>query len=308
MVGGIMNDLTGKKFGRWTVLERDYEIIKTLAQSRPYWKCQCECGTIKSIRGSHLTSGTTLSCGCLRKDNKIIDISGQRFGKLIVIGINKDYKNFNSNERGSYWNCLCDCGNECIRSRDSLIKEGLHSCNHCLGKIDLTGERRNMLVAMYPVRKSNNGTTVWHCKCDCGNEIDYDTIQFNTRKSCGCTSQKSKGEIVIEQILKDNNIKYIFNKVYFKDLILSSGYLGRYDFILLDENNNPYRIIEFDGEQHYKENPLFSNKATLQERQHNDKIKNQYALSHNIPLVRIPYYYLKRITLKTIIGDEFLIE
>ena len=31
MVGGIMNDLTGKKFGRWTVLERDYEIIKTLA-------------------------------------------------------------------------------------------------------------------------------------------------------------------------------------------------------------------------------------------------------------------------------------
>lgn len=49
-MGRPLIDLTGKKFGYLTVLELD----KTKKSNAKYWKCQCECGTIKSIQGAHL--------------------------------------------------------------------------------------------------------------------------------------------------------------------------------------------------------------------------------------------------------------
>lgn len=54
-------DLTGRKFGRLTVIEF-YGCNK---YGQPIWSCQCDCGTIKQITSSDLRSGSTLSCGCL---------------------------------------------------------------------------------------------------------------------------------------------------------------------------------------------------------------------------------------------------
>jgi len=54
-------DLTGKVFGRWTVLRQDGEHVK-----RRYI-CQCECGTISSVRGDSLERNSR-SCGCLQKE------------------------------------------------------------------------------------------------------------------------------------------------------------------------------------------------------------------------------------------------
>ena len=39
--------------------------------------------------------------------------------------------------------------------------------------------------------------------------------------------------------------------------------------------------------------------------QKRDKIKNEYALSHNIPLVRIPYWERDKITLEMILGSTY---
>ena len=58
-----MQDLTGKKFGRLTVLELAYK-----KGYEKYYKCQCECGTIKYIRSNSLTCGHSLSCGCLHSE------------------------------------------------------------------------------------------------------------------------------------------------------------------------------------------------------------------------------------------------
>ena len=55
-------DLTSQKFGKLKVLELDEELSKNMEHY--YWKCQCECGNIKSIRGSHLTTQAITSCGC----------------------------------------------------------------------------------------------------------------------------------------------------------------------------------------------------------------------------------------------------
>ncbi len=55
-------DLTGKKFGKLTVIcELDQRDIKT---NRIIWKCKCDCGNIKEIRGSSLQYGASKSCGC----------------------------------------------------------------------------------------------------------------------------------------------------------------------------------------------------------------------------------------------------
>jgi hypothetical protein len=56
-------DLTGKQFGRLTVLG--------IGQSpQIYWKCRCECGEEKVVTGDKLRSGWTQSCGCLQRDRQ----------------------------------------------------------------------------------------------------------------------------------------------------------------------------------------------------------------------------------------------
>jgi len=53
-------DLTGKTFGRLTVLRRD----PNNHGPHPYWECECTCGTRKSFNGQNLRTGHTKSCGC----------------------------------------------------------------------------------------------------------------------------------------------------------------------------------------------------------------------------------------------------
>lgn len=58
-------DLTGKTFGRWTVIARNFD------SKRPYpvWNCKCSCGKEKpEIPTSALKNGVSLSCGCLRRE------------------------------------------------------------------------------------------------------------------------------------------------------------------------------------------------------------------------------------------------
>lgn len=58
-------DLTGQKFGRWTVLERaENNIYKQMV-----WKCICDCGWFRNVLGAKLKDGSSQSCGCLHAEN-----------------------------------------------------------------------------------------------------------------------------------------------------------------------------------------------------------------------------------------------
>lgn len=57
-------DLSGKQFGELVVLRQD----KDKESRYSYWICQCSCGNVKSIRGSSLTSGKQISCGCVQHE------------------------------------------------------------------------------------------------------------------------------------------------------------------------------------------------------------------------------------------------
>lgn len=56
----LSKDLTGKRFGRLTVIKR---IGNNGRQA--LWLCECDCGNEIQVTTNHLTSGNTQSCGCL---------------------------------------------------------------------------------------------------------------------------------------------------------------------------------------------------------------------------------------------------
>jgi hypothetical protein len=57
-------DLTGYKINRWFVLAKGHKNPK----SGFYWVCKCECGKEKSVRGTVLKSGKSMSCGCYARE------------------------------------------------------------------------------------------------------------------------------------------------------------------------------------------------------------------------------------------------
>lgn len=61
-----------------------------------------------------------------------------------------------------------------------------------------------------------------------------------------------------------------------------------------------------DGQQHNKPYEYFGGVEKFLTVRKNDTLKNQYALSHNIPLVRIPYSKRDSMTLDDILGDSYL--
>lgn len=199
------------------------------------------------------------------------------------------------------WECQCECGNITYVCTNYLTTGNTKSCG-CyhkeqisnLARRDLTGQRFGKLIALYPTDKRTDNKVIWHCKCDCGNECEIVSTHLISghTSSCGCI-RYSIGEERIVKILEENAINYQ-REYKFTDL----GNL-RYDFYLPNYN----RLIEFDGEQHFRDTGWGNFEGTQQR----DQIKNDYAKLHNIQLVRIPYWERNKLTLDLLLGDKYLI-
>lgn len=60
-----------------------------------------------------------------------------------------------------------------------------------------------------------------------------------------------------------------------------------FDFLVVKDSVK--YLIEFHGEQHYKSINYGKNKTDLEYRKKMDKIKREYAMSNDIPILEIPY-------------------
>lgn len=58
-------DLTGKRFGRLTVVSR----AENSKSGKTRWRCKCDCGNECVVHGDSLKSGNTKSCGCVRRES-----------------------------------------------------------------------------------------------------------------------------------------------------------------------------------------------------------------------------------------------
>jgi hypothetical protein len=101
--------------------------------------------------------------------------------------------------------------------------------------------------------------------------------------------------------LTQNNIKFEQQKKFSDAIYEETKGAMRFDFYLPEHN----RLIEFDGIQHFKSLGGWNDEENLTLVIKRDQIKNEYALSHNIPLVRIPYWERDNITLDMIMGDQY---
>lgn len=237
--------------------------------------------------------------------SKLIDLTGQKIGHWTVLKRDKT-------KQTTYWICQCDCGTIKSVCASSLRNGKSTSCG-CYrtensrknnGKfINEIGNRYGKLIILSQDEElsKEKHRAQWVCKCDCGNIVTVSSkcLREGKTKSCGCLI--SIGEENISKILNLNNINYqnqygvsINNKWY------------RYDFAIFDNNKNLIRLIEFDGEQHYNDNYKHWGKDSS-ETQKRDKIKNNYAFTNNIPLIRIPYYKKDSTTINDLLGNEFLI-
>lgn len=88
----------------------------------------------------------------------------------------------------------------------------------------------------------------------------------------------------------------------------NTGGAPRFDF-RINQNSDCDYIIEFDGEQHFREIPMYDSTDTYMIRQLHDKFKNDWCRENNIPLIRIPFKRLKKLCFDDLLPDksEFLV-
>ena len=75
----VKKNLTGKRFGKLTVLYQTEDYINPQGKHRSRWHCLCDCGNEIYVTGSHLTNGDSISCGCYRKQR--IGIKSKKYNK-----------------------------------------------------------------------------------------------------------------------------------------------------------------------------------------------------------------------------------
>ena len=119
---------------------------------------------------------------------KVIDLSGKRFGRLVVL---KRYGTGKGKAKYATWLCKCDCGNEVVRTSKNLRIGYNSGCDECKRtKEDLTGKKfGNLTVISKKCNKNKN--VYWNCICECGNNVEVKTSELNrgSTVSCGCYSK-----------------------------------------------------------------------------------------------------------------------
>lgn len=120
-----IEDLSKKTFGNLTVVSLDRELMdKRKEQGLPkstFWRCECKCGKIISVRAPDLKNGNTSSCGC----NKRKDLSGKIFGDLKVIQYDEQKS---KSLKHTYYKVQCICGKIFSTRGENLLQLRTTSC------------------------------------------------------------------------------------------------------------------------------------------------------------------------------------
>jgi len=126
---------------------------------------------------------------------------GFRVGRLTVVAATSQRKN-----GYTVWRCWCDCGGELLLDTRALQRGAIQDCG-CRSRVkpgqrDITGKRFGKLMAEYSCKvRSKDGSMLWHCRCDCGGQVDASLHQLCSgyRKSCGCLSRPTPENLMGRQ-------------------------------------------------------------------------------------------------------------
>jgi len=202
-------ELTGQRFGKLTAV-RFSRVHKTLS----HWIFQCDCGSPpKEIMATRVNNGRTTACstGCARR----VDLVGQRFTRLVVVGLHFDRAGL-----GSKWTCQCDCGDTTEVKGSSLVRGATKSCG-CLMKEaaqwhSLPGDEaaRNSLIIHY-----KRGAVKRELEFSLSRDQFYSLTKQDCHY-CGTSPQGLQKPVHSQRkdlSISDNRLPYIYNGVDRKD-------------------------------------------------------------------------------------------
>jgi len=160
---------------------------------------------------------------------KLIDETGKRYGKLIVVE-----RADNAAKGQARWLCRCDCGNTTIVIGRKLRRGYTRSCG-CFRPEgpspvlkDETGKRYARLMVIERAGTHSSGCAMWLCQCDCGNiaTVNGAYLRNGTTESCGCLANRlPKGEAAFNALLcsyqckaRDRGLDWDIDETLFRQL------------------------------------------------------------------------------------------
>ena len=114
---------------------------------------------------------------------KFIDLTGQRFGKWLVLK-----RDPAKTDRAPKWIVRCECGTIKSVTGYSLRAGFSTNCHTCLSKLDLVGQHFNSWTVLNKIQQKLRGHTFLKCRCVCGTikSVDIHHLIKGRSKSCGC--------------------------------------------------------------------------------------------------------------------------
>jgi len=176
---GKLIDLTGKKFGRLTVIKRSYP---NKNWKDPNWLCKCECGTEKIIGGTHLRDGHIKSCGCLAGNKAKLSS-----GVSSMRGLMNSYRK-HAKERGHIFKL----------TEEEFSKLTQKECHYC-------GAKPNN-ISRFP---RHNGDYIYNGLDRIDNTKGY---IIDNVVSCCKKCNRAKGNLTLQEY--KNWIKKSYNKIF----------------------------------------------------------------------------------------------
>lgn len=250
-------DLTGKDFGYWHVIER----AENDARGRARWICKCTaCGKIKVVDGSHLRSGRSTNCGCVRMEKmrqaNIKNEQGKTYGYLYVEREATKDECPRIDKEGIYWNCTCTkCGRRNVIVFGDYLRNGDTKSCGCMNSIneskicqmldhlgikyeqqqkfnDLSSTGRACDVLPFDIAVYNNNTLLYL--------IEYDGIQhFEDGHFHNTLEVTRKNDLIKNKYCFDHNIPLI-RIPYDAEYTLDDLKLETTRFLLTPENEQEY--------------------------------------------------------------------
>lgn len=186
---------------------------------------------------------------------------------------------------------MCSCGKVKKTTYKNFMRSK-YNCDDCFReslKLDLATVRdyyRKNGATLLSDKINSSDPLLFKCRCG-----SISSKLWTTFKRSGCCNEcaisLSKGEEEITHLLIKRQVNFVRQHRFSED----DGICNKpFDFIIKNE-----LLIEFDGEQHFKPVDYFGGKDKFTRQGITDKIKNQYCIDNNIPLIRIPYWEFKNI-------------
>lgn len=223
---------------------------------------------------------------------KFFDLTGQRFGRLVVIE-RAENRIYQCGGTCGQWKCQCDCGEIVIKTSQGLRSGKSKSC----GCLRLENGNKPFLFMVDDTIKTKYSNFVileqlmisrvnekhrdkkYRCKCvDCGEEqvILEHTLALNIGSCRACSDKYSYPAKYFYWFLKQVGIDF--------DTEYSPKWLGRYRFDFHFVKNSKEYIVEVDGSQHYTHG---HKRLTVDEVKAIDRKKENLALEHGISVIRL---------------------